>query len=168
MFTNDDKARFLKCDTVEKLDEFLDSISINGFDEYGNTILHYYLKNPDAVPLDRKLVVTRLLQKGININAQSTAGKFRHTPLNLSLNNGLKDIFDLLLHFGADVNVPTANGNPVLFNVMMKPQLDQAFFIQRLLKYGADIHQKNDHGVSPADLSDSISNSDLKKYFTKD
>ena len=168
MFTNDDKARFLKCDTVEKLDEFLTSISINGFDEYGNTILHYYLKNPDAVPLNGQLVVTTILRKGIDINAQSTTGKFRHTPLSLSLNNGLKDIFELLLDFGADVNVPTANGNPVLFNVMMKPQLDQEFFIQRLLKYGADIHQKNDHGVSPADLADSISNAGFKKYFTKD
>jgi len=42
-FTNEMKAEFLNCDTVEKLKTFLDSYDIKSIDKFGNNILHYYL-----------------------------------------------------------------------------------------------------------------------------
>lgn len=119
MFTNEEKIVFLACDDFEKFQCFINNFEINKFDNFGNTILHYYLKNFEAFSLDAEKVVREMIKKGLNINAQSAKGTFRHTPLNIAVQQKLKNVFELLIILGADVNSTVANGNTILANAVM-------------------------------------------------
>lgn len=167
MFTDEEKIAFLACDTFDEFKHFINQFEINKFDQFGNTILHYYLKNFTSFKLDPKQVVLEMFNHGININAQSSKGNFRNTPLNLSVKDELKDIFELLIELGSDVNLTTVNGNSVLSNVMLKTNIDSEFFITKLIKNGADVYLKNDYGVSPISIAHTICNYNFEKYFSK-
>lgn len=167
MFTTREKELFLACSTIEELRLFLDTYEINKFDEFGNTILHYYLKNIRSFSLDPRQVVLEIYNRGININGQSKIGRFRHTPLRLAMSDNTKDLFDLLLELGADVNCILANGNTILFDAIMQPGIvDKGYFIECILQKGADVYHKNNYGVSPISLIHNMDNPVLKKYFT--
>lgn len=164
MFTDEEKIEFTACDTFEKFKFFINNFQIDKRDKDGNTILHYYLKNINSFDLDSEKVVVEMYNKGININAQTTC-KFRHSPLNLVTTNKSKNIFDLLINLGADVNLTMINSNTVLFNVLMKLGIDNDYFILKLINNGANVYLKNNYGVSPISLAYTISNYDYKKYF---
>jgi ankyrin repeat protein len=110
-------------------------------------------------------VIKELIKKGLDINSQSAKGTFRHTPLNIAVQQKLKEVFEILIDLGADVNVTVGNGNSVLSNALMWAQGDD-YFIEKLIEYGANVYKKNDHGISPISLAYDISNYDYKQYFT--
>jgi ankyrin repeat protein len=167
MFTNEEKILFLACDNFFKFQNLLTDYDINKFDNFGNTILHYYLKNIKSFQLESREVIQEMVKRGIDINAQSATGTFRHTPLNIAIQQKLRDIFDLLIELGANVNATVANGNSLLSTAIMQYKVGDEYFIEKLIENGANVYQKNDYGHSPIGLAYTISNFDLRKYFNK-
>jgi ankyrin repeat protein len=78
--------------------------NVKDFDSQGVTPLHYAAMKDDE---NSKAIINLLLDKGADVNAvgilkeKSSAGL---TPLHLAARNGLKDIAQLLLNRGANVN----------------------------------------------------------------
>jgi ankyrin repeat protein len=167
MFTNEEKLEFLACDSFQKFQTFIDNYEINKFDNSGNTILHYYLKNIDSFNLDAEKLIGEMINQGLNINAQSSTGKIKHTPLSIAVQQDLKSIFDLLIDLGANVNAVVDNGNSILFLSVINYRGENGYFIERLILKGADVYQQNDYGVSPISLANTIANYDVKKFFEK-
>ena len=165
MFTNEEKLEFLACDNFQKFQSFIDNYDINKIDKSDNNILHYYLKNIESFNLDAEKVIKEMVKQGLNINAQSSKGKLKDTPLSIAVQQDLKDIFDLLIDLGANVNATVDNGNSVLFLSVMNYRGENGYFIERLIIKGADIYRKNDYGVSPFSLAATIANYDVKKFF---
>jgi uncharacterized protein len=176
LFTDEEKIAFDSCNTFEEFTNFLDSFDVNKFDNYGNTILHYYLKSlmhksnlenykiTKPYWLSSELIIREIVKKGIDINSHSTKGALMHTPLNLAILLRSKEIFDLLIELGANVNIKIGNGT-VLFTAIMNYDGIDGYFIEKLINSGADINIKNDYGISPFTLAKGISNKDVGKYF---
>ena len=71
-FTNEMKAEFLNCDTLEKLQTFLDSYDIKSIDRSGNNLLHYYLNNLQSFKLKWEIIIPEILSKGLDINEKQS------------------------------------------------------------------------------------------------
>ena len=143
----------------------LNSFNINEQDNYGNNILHYYLKENGNISLDYKKVIDLLIEKGININEKQLKGRFNRTPLHLAIFYNLKDITNYLLELGAEVNVQDGNGNTPLSEAVFKYNGDDDFLIKLLMKSGAYPDLKNYHDVSARDLANTIADTDVAKFF---
>jgi len=163
-FTNEIKVEFLNCDTVEKLQSFLDNFDIKSFDKSGNNILHYYLNNEQSFKLKWNKIVPEILSRGLDINEKQSKGIYGRSPLHISVFLKQKEITEYLISAGADINSKDANGNTILFTAVMWYEED-GFFIELLLNRGADVHLENHHGVSAISLARSIANYDVAKYF---
>jgi ankyrin repeat protein len=169
MFTKEEKIEFLACDTFEKFEAFINNYDeINKFDEFGNTILHYFIKNIKSFKLDPAKVIEKMIDNGINLNAQTKNGKFNHTPLNLAMFSDSTDIFDLLIEKGADINITVGNGNSLISNALVSNNPISEYFIKKLIENGADVYVKNNNGISAIGLVNTIENRvDYKKYFSQ-
>lgn len=158
------KLVLLKSD-LKAFKKALDEYDIKEVDNFGNNILHYYIKESKNLTLNYKEVIDLVLSKGLDINAKQTKGAFKRSPLQLAVFMKLKDITDYLIKLGADVNSTDANGNSVLWTAVMFYRDNDGYFIEKLIKSGADIHQKNDHGKSPIQMAYAVDNNDAKKFF---
>jgi len=183
-FTDKEKTKFNKCNTFEEFVAFLQSFSINKMDNYGNTILHYYLKSliyksdrngyekNQPYKLNPELIINELVKNGIDINSQAKEGLRMNTPLSLSIGLGYKskEIFNILIQLGADINQKIGHGNSVLSNAVMFYNNDKetnGYVIKRLIELGANAHSENNHGISAYSLATGIDNSEVSKYFTE-
>ena len=77
------------------------------------------------------------------------------------------EIGQILIDRGADVNAKDTFGNNVLWRATFASQ-GKGDFIKLLLRNGANKYAKNNSGVSPADLADTINNYDVKQFFNED
>ena len=64
----------------------------------------------------------------------------------------------------ARVDLKDSNGNTALFRAVFNSK-GEGTIIKQLLASGSDPDQKNNHGVSPRILADTIGNYDVKQYF---
>jgi ankyrin repeat protein len=165
IFTDEIKVEFLNCDTVEKLQTFLNNYDIKSFDKFGNNILHYYLKNEQSFKLKWDKIIPEILIRGLDIDEKQSKGVFGRSPLHMSVFLAQKEITEYLINSGADINSTDANGNTILSTAVMWDREHDGFFIELLINCGADVHLENNYEVSAISLARNIANYDVAKYF---
>ncbi len=124
-------------------------------DRAGRTPLFY------AAQAGQYDIVLDLVDQGADLNA---ADKVLKTALHFAAVSYQTEIVELLLKSGARVDSPDANGNTALFDAVFNSR-GRGDVIKILLAYGAEKSLKNNHGVSPEDLAQSIANYDVSKFF---
>ena len=87
--------------------------------------------------------------------------KFGYTMLYFAVLESNKEIIELLLQKGADINKQYVNGNTVLHVAIKKNSPE---IIKLLLNKGADIFIEN-HNISPVDFTIQKSNIDIFKII---
>ena len=123
---------------------------IKSKDKYGSNLLHYYIMNYDSIVHPAGVIISEFIKKGLDINDKRKDGR---TALYLSVQYQLKGIFELL--------------NTPLWEAVMRYRGD-GFFIEQLLKNGANPDIKNNYGVSPKSLARTIANYDVRRFFNND
>ena len=161
------KIILLKSDLSEFINA-LDSFNVNEHDNFGNNILHYYLKHVNDLSLNFKDIFEVVLDKGLSIDDKQSKGQFQRSCLSISVVLNLRDVFDFLINKGANINSVDANGNSILNAAVFNYSKDTdnyGYYIEELLKYGADPFLRNKYDVSAYSLAESIANTDVKKFF---
>lgn len=148
-----------------KFKDALNDYDIHEEDNFGNNILHYYIKESKNLSINYKDVIDSILSKGLDINQKQSKGNFKRSPLHLAVFMKMEEIVNYLIELGADVNSTDANGNSILFTSVMFYRDQNGFFIEKLVERGANINQENNSGISAFSLANSIDNSDVKKFF---
>jgi ankyrin repeat protein len=116
-----------------------------GMDEYGRTPLHYVREESEA---------RKLIQSGLNMDHQDDN---EWTPLHFAAQDGKLEVARTLIDSGANINITDINGNTPLWVATMNSH-DQSEVVGILLMHGADPLQKNNHDVSPNDISPELFN----------
>lgn len=148
----------------DNLDKFVQSLidyDIKSKDKYGNNLLHYYIMNCDEIVHPADVIISEFLKNGLDINDKRKDGR---TALYLSVQYQLKEIFVILLEHGADLDLQNVNGNTPLWEAVVQYKGD-GFFIEHLLKKGANSEMVNNYGVSPKSLAKTIANNDVRRFF---
>ena len=101
----------------------------------------------DAVVSDNQNIVSRLLQRGANVECVSA---FQQTPLELAIDNNLLEMAEFLLENGSNPNSTYGNSLPLITAIDAAVETsknnddvesDSIEMIELLLEYGADILQ---------------------------
>lgn len=150
--------------SLDDIESALKDFDLTSFDKYGNNILHYYAWNSKAVGLPVEEIIQLFIDFGININANQSKMPKR-TALQIAVIRKSKDVSNILLTNGADVNIKDGNGNVALFDALFGYRGDDGYFIETLISNGADVNLMNNYGVSPKSLAEKVANYDLKKFF---
>lgn len=116
-------------------DHFINALidyDVNSKDKYGSNLLHYYIMNYKVIVHPANMIISELIKKGLDINEKRKDGR---SALYLSVQYQLKDVFELLLNIGIDLDAQNINGNTPLSEAVMQYRGD-GFFIEQLLKRG--------------------------------
>ena len=128
---------------------------VDELDREGRTPLFYAV-------LDGNLpLIAELIRRGANPGA-SDNGKW--TPLHFAAQEYRPEATELLLQHGAAVDVQDAYGNTPLWRAVFASR-GRGEVIKVLLSAGADKTMKNNHGVSPLDLANTIASHDMKPFL---
>ena len=100
-----------------------------------------------------------ILSKGANIS-----DKNGWTPLMLCIQKGRNEMIDFLLNQDFDVNKKNALGNTALFYAVFYSG-NSVDLIKKLISKGADCNIKNNAGISPLILANSMSNDKVKHFM---
>ena len=111
----------------------------------------------DAVNRDREEIVGILLSNKAAINATNTPGK--STALHVAQS---KNVAELLLRNGANINAKTPIGVTPLHNAASKGRLAVA---ETLLAHGADVHAKTENGHTPLAYAEREKKSDVAELL---
>lgn len=123
----------------------LNGDNINATDRTGVTPLMRALARKDLA------YAKWLLDHGADANQRENDG---WTALHFAAQDGFIEGVQLLLSSGAPVDAIDANGNSPLWRASMSCPQDRASSIAKILtKAGADENLKNNHGVSPKEIS---------------
>ena len=164
MRTIEDMKLELLSDDSNRFIQALIDYDINSKDKYGSNLLHYYIMNYKSIVHPAGVIIPEFVKKGLDINEKRKDGR---TALYLSVQYQLKGIFELLLNHNADIDMQNANGNTPLWEAVMQYKGD-GFFIEHLLKNGANPDIENNNGVSPKLLARTIVNYDVRRFFNND
>lgn len=105
--------------------------------------------------------VTRLLAKGVSINArQSGSGS---TPLNTAALFGQTELAKLLMEKGADISIANADGNTALHIASFFANEE---LVKLLLDKRASVQVKSGRGETPIDVVKSEWNDSLEGFYT--
>lgn len=126
-------------------------------DVSGSTALHF------AVISKNLKMCQTLIDHKADVNA---ADQLLFTPLHFAAQEYVVDIARLLIEKGAVIDAQNKYGNTPLTIAVLESR-GRGEMIQLLLGAGADPHQKNNSGVSPLQIAESIANFDVKKFFKK-
>ena len=128
---------------------------VNDLDRDGRTALFQAI-------VDGQFAIAKvLIQQGANVNARD---KSLETPLHFAAREQQVELGQLLLDNGAEINAMDSNGNTPLSRAVYSSQ-GRGEMIKLLLNRSADKNLKNNYGVSPQDLANTISNYDVKKFL---
>ena len=94
--------------------------------------------------------VELLLDSGADIDLPATNPAFPFTPLHSALAAGHRDVFDLLIARGADVNVREGGGMTVLHEASGLGNME---YVRLLLERGANAAAQDDEGRLPEDFA---------------
>ena len=124
-------------------------------DDSGRTKLHYAANNGIL------LSVKKLLDEGIDINAQDNIG---WTALHFAAQNNHFKTIDLLLEYEANPNIHDKQGNGPLWTAGMNVKKGNCQGVLSLLKANANPNHKNHHGRCPQYIAKTIGDG-LEKVF---
>lgn len=147
-----------------EIEKALNNFDLTSFDKHGNNILHYYVKSDASQHAVSKDIIQLFINYGINIDAKQLKSPKR-TALELAVRIKSKEVFNILLDRGADVDIPDEGGNVALFHAVMGYRGDDGYFIEKLISVGANVNIANNYQVTPKGLSEIIANYDSKKFF---
>ena len=115
----------------------------------------------DAIVNGDDVFVKRYCNGNVDINIRGKKGK---SPLHFAAMYGRMEITKILLASGAFVDLEDENGNTPLSDAVFNSK-GNTEIIKLLLDNGANFNKSNHYGVSPKDLSESISNFDVSYLF---
>ncbi|MCO5946244.1 ankyrin repeat domain-containing protein [Mucilaginibacter flavidus] len=147
-----------------EIEAVLRDFDLASTDKFGNNIFHYYVGNYGAVQTPLEKIIQLFIDFGISISANQSKMPKR-TALHIAVIKKSKDVFDILLKMGADVNIRDGYGNVPLFDAVFGYRGD-GYFIETLISKGASVDIMNDYDVSPKSLAETIANYDTRKFFT--
>ena len=148
---------------IELVKVFLDNnLDINIKDSQGRNCLFYLMTIPNQKDnlTDRKPLCSLLLSRGIKYNYIDNNGI---SPMMESINKGYYYIMNMLIKFGADVNIINPNdGNTALHYAIINKSQEALFTL--LSKGNCDLSIKNNNNETAVDLAkklDSVSNKEI-------
>jgi ankyrin repeat protein len=97
----------------------------------------------DAIRKGKLAKVERLIKKGQDLNSSDSWDEDGDTPLKVAAAYGKKDIAELLIAHGADVNARSWSGSTPLAYVANKDVAEV------LIAHGADVNARNKYGWTP-------------------
>ena len=130
---------------------------VDELDREGRTPLFYAAIDGDLA------LVSELVRHGANPDARD---KSLWSPLHFAAQEGWPEVADLLLRHGATVDAQDSYGNTPLGRAVFASR-GQGDVIKVLLSAGADKRLKNNHGISPLDLANTIANYDIKPFLAE-
>ena len=130
-------------------------IHLNTFDKDGRSPLFYSLL------LDDTALLNELILAGANINQQDKQG---WATLHHAIQRRNLPAIGLLLKSGANLEIKDVYGNTPLFRAVFSSE-GKGDIIKLYLDFGADIHNKNDSGISPIELTETIANYNVIQFF---
>lgn len=104
-----------------------------------------------------------LLASGADVAPSDDNGM---TPLHFAASHNQLKIGKRLLDEGAPVDARDSNGNTPLARAVFESK-GRGEMITILIEAGADRDTKNDYGVSPAELADTIVNYDVRQWLKR-
>jgi len=118
-----------------------------------------------AIHSQRKDIVSYLIAHQANIEKKNSYG---NTPLITAILENQDDIVELLLRNGADVNAKSKDQNSPLYYAMttfilQENKNEHLGIIRSLIKYGANLHEKDQNGDLPLVLAIKKGNQQLIK-----
>lgn len=139
-------------------------------DNFGNNILHYFIKlcansSPPETTKDWIPIINALLQAGIDLEEKQTKGN-GCSPLHLAVLCHMTKIAEYFIRLGADTNSTNSRNMPILVTALLSNNLNtNEWFVNKLLKNGADPNFVLPDGRTVKDLALNISNRDFQKFF---
>ena len=124
----------------------LNSEAVNVRDDDGRTPLMHAVLAEDADPD----VIAALARQGADLDARDN--EQRWTALHFAARDHNVLIVRALLELGATVDSVDAFGNTPLWRAVGEFP-PSAATVMTLLRYGADPHKKNQHGIAPIDVA---------------
>lgn len=115
----------------------------------------------NAVIENKTHMVKDLINAGADIDAQDSTGA---TALHFAAQNYFVDMVTVLLENKAQVDIGDTNGNTPLSDAVFYSN-GRGEIISLLLQYGANRKLENNYGISPLELSKTIANYDMFKFF---
>ena len=100
---------------------------------HGKTALHY------AVDIKHKEMITYLVKKGADINKPKSD---EYTPLMTALFEGDRDIFNLLLDLGANINYQDKSGKSILMHAILYGGDKNIDKVKQVIAGGANLNLK--------------------------
>jgi uncharacterized protein len=142
-------------DDYRSLDSLLRSVDVNLCDEDGLSLLMNALLTFEHEPDVR--MVRFLIDKGADVNTMSRGN---WTALHVASRDQRKQIVEVLLEAGADVDAQDEHGNTPLSRGIChnSPNLE---IVRALLASGADPAKENKYGNSPIDTARLMGNAQL-------
>ena len=148
--------KYIKTNNIEKLNKL--KLNINGYYEretLENIILGEATPLTYAIYADKAQVVNYLIEKGADVNLDATHGdrKFNtlgKKPLHIAAEGGNKEIVEILINNGANINAKDEYGETPLMSACKMGRNEVADF---LIKNGANVNEKSNLGNSPLSLA---------------
>ena len=125
-------------------------------DRLGRTALHFAAMAGNAPEVER------LLGLGSEVSSQDSNG---WSPLHFAAQAESAEVVESLLRAGAKIDLVDEHGNTALFRAVFRYTTSNGV-IRMLLAAGADPNLRNKHGVSPAELAQTIANTDVAKHLS--
>ena len=120
----------------------------------------------EAIASKQDIIAMNLLESEIDINAQDKAG---FSALHYCVWEKNIAIARLLLQKGANVNIIDEYGNnPFWYSLTLYRSILDLDLVKLLINYGADIHHKNNHNLSPLDFVKQINDDNVNKIVLPD
>ena len=140
----DDRSlyRLLSKNILDEVKEFIDRYGVDSVDRDGRTLLM------TAVTERKNEIVRFIVELGGDVNAKDYQG---FSALHFAAFRDNDVAAEILLDAGANIGSKDTQGNTPIWRLVMKNGAQSKCY-DIFIKGGADINEKNKHGVSPADI----------------
>lgn len=134
--------RLLSKNILDEVEDFINNYGIDSVDRDGRTLLM------TAVTERKNEIVRLIVESGGDVNATDHQG---FSALHFAAFCDNEVAAKMLLDAGANISSKDTQGNTPIWRSVMKNGIESRCY-NVLLSYGADVNEKNNHGVSAADI----------------